>query len=163
MSQLWDNDITDSQRPYVMELQDYLRRIQRERNGTTTVPLDGFYGADTAEAVRQFQIDEGLSATGIVDYKTWEMIFAGNQAIVEQQMPPLTIRGLRQTTLQYGDQGDSVQFLNIMLGIADTIYTDATIQAVKDIQEASFLPITGNTDKRTWDAITALYNQGGAE
>lgn len=161
MSQLWDNDITGSQRPYVMELQNYLRRIQRERYGTTTVPMDGFYGTDTAAGVRQFQTAEGLAPTGTVDRGTWEAIYIVYQDITAQQEPPLTIRGLRKETLQRGEQGDAVQFLNIMLGISDTTYTDATAEAVQRIQRVSFLPVTGDTDKETWNAVTALYNQGG--
>ena len=83
------------------------------------------------------------------------------QDITAQQEPPLTIRGLRQETLQRGEEGDAVQFLNIMLGVTGTIYTDATAEAVEKIQRVSSLPITGDTDKETWNAVTALYNQGG--
>lgn len=163
MSQLWDNDITTDTRPYVMELQSYLRAIQRARYGTTTVPMDGFYGTDTAAGVRQFQQEAGLPVTGNADRATWEAIYLMFSDTDYLQTPPLTIRGLRQSLLQPGDDGDAVIFLNVMLNTPGDTYTTATEEAVRAIQAISFLPVTGNTDKDTWDAVTALYNQGGRE
>lgn len=160
MSQLWDNDITGSQRPYVMELQNYLRRIQRARYGTTTVPMDGYYGSDTAAGVRQFQGAEGLPQTGNADRATWEAVYVAYSDVIARQTSPLTIRGLRDEILRDDDQGDSVQFLNTMLGVNELTYTHDTAEAVKKVQRASFLPVTGETDKKTWNAVTALYNRG---
>lgn len=163
MSNLWDNDISVDSRPYVMELQSYLRAIQRARYGTTSVPMDGFFGADTINGVRQFQEAEGLLPTGTADRRTWEAIYVVYQEVEQQQSPPLTIRGLRAPLLQPGDEGDAVIFLNTMLGTSGETYTIETEAAVRRIQEVSFLPITGNTDKNTWDAVTALYNQRGLQ
>ena len=157
---LWDNDITTDNRPYVMELQNYLRAIQRAQYGSTTVPMDGFYGADTVAGVQQFQQSEGIPATGMVDRVTWEAIYAVYQDTERQQTPPLTIRGLRRPLLQPGDTDDAVIFLNVMLGIIGAKYSTETEEAVRAIQRVSFLPVTGNTDKDTWDAIVALYNRG---
>lgn len=70
------NDITQDRRPYVLELQGYLRAIQRRRYGTTTVPRDGFYGIDTAAGVLSFQAETGLPQTGRADRETWEAIYA---------------------------------------------------------------------------------------
>lgn len=162
MSYLWDNDITSDRRPYVMELQGYLRTIQRDRTGTTTVPVDGFYGTDTEAGVRQFQQENGLPNTGQVDRETWDALFFAHQEVVEQNRPPLLIRGLRQALLQPGDDGDAVVFLNVMLGVIGNTYTTATEQAIRNIQASAQLPMTGNTDKDTWDAVVRLYNQGGA-
>ncbi len=159
---LWDNDITTDHRPYVMELQSYLRTIQRERYGATTVPLDGFFGAATAAGVSQFQTAEGIPRTGTVDRETWEALFRVNQNVTAQQAPPLLIRGLRVPLLQPGDGGDGVIFLNVMLGTLGNVYTTATEEAVRRIQKTALLPVTGNTDKDTWDAVVRLYNRGDA-
>lgn len=158
---LWENDITTDQRPYVLELQSYLRTIQRDRYGATTVPLDGFYGPDTAAGVSQFQTSMGLPRTGIVDRETWNALVETNQEIQLRTAPPLRIRGLRRPLLQPGDDGDAVVFLNVMLGTPGSIYTTATEQAVRQIQKNALLPITGNTDKETWDAVVQIYNRGG--
>lgn len=157
----WDNDITTDQRSYVMELQSYLRALERDRTGTTTVPQDGFFGDDTAAGVRHFQQQAGLPVTGQVDRVTWETLFAAYSEQNRKQAPPLSIIGLRQPELQPGDQGDSVLFLNTMLGLSEPTYTPATVQAIKKFQAAALLPVTGITDKPTWDAVTRLYNQGG--
>lgn len=158
----WDNDITSDRRPYVMELQRYLRTLEREKQGATTVPQDGFFGADTAEGVRRFQKDAGLEITGIVDLRTWEALALAYRELERKEAPPLSIRGLRQPLLQPGDEGDAAVFLNVMLGLADATYTTATEEAVRCIQAAAMLPVNGNTDKPTWDAVVRLYNQGGA-
>lgn len=158
---LWENDITTDQRPYVLEIQSYLRAIQRDRYGATTVPLDGFYGADTAAGVSQFQTSIGLPRTGTVDQPTWDALVIANREIQLRTAPPLRIQGLRTPPLQPGDEGNAVVFLNVMLGTPETVYTTATEQAIRDIQKISLLPVTGNTDKETWDAVVQIYNQGG--
>ncbi len=157
----WENDITTDRRPFVMEVQSYLRALERDKTGTTTVPQDGFYGTATTAGVLQFQQAAGLSMTGTVDRVTWAALFAAYEALRREQAPPMLIRGLRQPILQPGDQGDAVQFLNIMLGLSGTTYTTATEEAVRGAQQSAALPVTGNTDKDTWDAVVQHYNQGG--
>ena len=39
------------------------------------IPADGIFGPQTEGAVKTFQINQGLAATGIVDAKTWAEIF----------------------------------------------------------------------------------------
>lgn len=145
-----------------MELQRYLRALERAKTGTTTVPQDGFFGADTTDGVRRFQGAVGLPETGAVDYATWMALTNAYQEWLTEQEPPMPIRGLRQPLLQPGDQGNDVVFLNVMLGLNDVLYTVATEEAVRRIQTAALLPITGNTDKDTWNAVVRLYNRGGA-
>lgn len=157
---LWDNDITTDNRPYVMELQSYLRTIQRDRYGATTVPLDGFFGTATAAGVSQFQTAAGLPRTGIVDRNTWDALVSANRETENRLALPLFIRGLRVPLLQPGDSGDAVVFLNVMLDTPGVIYTTATEEAVRQIQQSALLPVTGNTDKDTWDAVVRLYNRG---
>ena len=168
---LLDNDITVDSRPYVIELQGYLRTIQRARQGSTTVPQDGYYGPATAEGVRQFQAEEGLPPTGRVDDATWDALYRAYVAITAAAQPPATIVGKGSTPLVEGDRGDPVLFLNAMIGrlsrvynnilytTPDNHYTPTTAYAVRGIQKWADLPITGETDTATWDVITTLYNQ----
>ena len=169
MSTLLDNDITVDSRPYVIELQGYLRTIQRARQGSTTVPQDGYYGPATAEGVRQFQREEGLPPTGRVDAVTWDALYRVYRQIRNDAQPPTAIRGY--TPLKEGDRGDPVVFLNTMIrrlarvynNLPDTPlddrYTAETAYAVGRIQQWAGLPVTGETDTATWDAIATLYNQ----
>ena len=103
----WDNDITTDSRPYVMELQSYLRALQRAQTGATTMPQDGFYDTSTAAGVRQFQTAAGLPTSGEVDLATWEALFAAYQDLQDAQAPPLLIRGLRTLPLRLKQHGES--------------------------------------------------------
>lgn len=156
----WENDITTDRRPYVMELQSYLRALEREQTGTTTVPQDGFFGSDTTDGVRRFQQSAGLTVTGTVDLITWNTLVNAYGEQQRNNAPPLFISGLRRPLLQPGDDGDDVVFLNIMLGLTDRMYTTDTEEAVRLVQTAAFLPVNGHTDQSTWDAVVRLYNQG---
>lgn len=51
---------------YVCVLQDAL-----EVSGQAYVGIDGYFGANTARAVRSFQSQQGLSSDGIVGCQTW--------------------------------------------------------------------------------------------
>jgi peptidoglycan hydrolase-like protein with peptidoglycan-binding domain len=167
---LLDNDITVDSRPYVIELQGYLRTIQRVRQGSTTVPQDGYYGPATADGVRQFQAEEGLPPTGRVDAATWDALYRVYTAITAAAQPPTPIVGKGSTPLVEGDVGDPVLFLNAMIGRLarvynnilytppDPRYTPATTYAVRGIQKWAGLPVTGTTDTATWDIIATLYN-----
>lgn len=169
MSPLLDNDITVDSRPYIIELQGYLRAIQRARNGSSTVPQDGYYGPTTAEGVRQFQQEEGLPPTGRVDADTWDALYRSYRQVQQAAQVPTAIRGY--TPIQEGDRGDPVTFLNVMIGRLARVYNNvpytppgdsysaATAAAIRGIQTWAGLPVTGQTDTATWDTVTTLYNQ----
>lgn len=170
MSRSPDNDITVDIRPYVIELQGYLRTIQRARQDHTTVPQDGYYGPDTTAGVRHFQQEEGLPPTGRVDAATWDALYRAYTAITAARQPPTTIVGKGNPPLTEGDRGDPVLFLNAMIGRLarvyhnlpsvplDDRYTASTVYAVRGIQQWAGLPVTGAADTATWDAVTTLYN-----
>lgn len=171
MSTFLDNDITTDSRPYIIELQGYLRTIQRSRQGNTTVPQDGYYGPATTAGVRQFQQEEGLLPTGRVDAATWNALYRAYVVITSSAQPPITIIGKGDAPLKEGDRGDPVLFLNAMIGRLarvynnisdtppDTRYTPATAYAVRGIQQWAGLPITGEADTATWNTIATLYNE----
>ena len=170
MSHLLDNDISVDTRPYIIELQGYLRTIQRARQGSTTVPQDGYYGPATTDGVRQFQREEGLPDTGRVDAATWEALYRTYVNITAAAQPPTAIVGKGSAPLTEGDRGDPIIFLHTMLRrlarvynnlpsapIGDN-YTENTASAIRHIQEWAGLPTTGDTDTATWNVITTLYN-----
>ena len=175
MTPITVNDITTDYNDHVRELQQYLRVIRRERDGETDVPIDGRFGPLTAAAVRLLQQESGLPVNGDVDRATWEAIFADAQRIIYLRALPTPVQALRmgQASLRVGDENDSVLFLQVMLGSlaarfanlprAETltgIYSDATADTVRLLQQQAGLATTGIVDKPTWDAITILYNQG---
>lgn len=170
MSHLLDNDISVDDRPYIIELQGYLRTVQRARQGSTTVPQDGYYGPATTAGVRWFQQEEGLPPTGQVDAATWDALYHAYIDILSATQPPVAIIGKGNTPLKENDQGDPILFLNAMIGRLarvynnlpsaplDNRYTAATSNAVREIQKWAGLPVSGTTDTATWDAVATLYN-----
>ena len=62
-------------REEIYELQLYLRVIQLARGLRPLVNPDGIYGAETREAVRNFQTANNLPPTGEVDTQTWDRIY----------------------------------------------------------------------------------------
>ncbi|MBQ8683981.1 MAG: peptidoglycan-binding protein [Clostridia bacterium] len=169
------NDISVDRAAYIRELQSYLRTVQRYRTGSTLVPADGIFGSRTTAAVREFQQEEGLPVTGIVDRATWDALYLAYLAVLTILSPPKPIQVYQtpETALVPGDQGDGVAFLQVMLrrlaqrfpGIrAETVitgvYSPVTAQAIAAVQRLSGLPETGNTDRATWEAVTRLYGTG---
>ena len=58
----------------VRQMQEQLNRIAKDYPSIPTIPVDGTYGQQTADAVRVFQNVFGLGQTGVVDYPTWYKI-----------------------------------------------------------------------------------------
>lgn len=58
----------------VKDMQGYLNTIAKNYPLIPIIPVDGYYGNDTAEAVRVFQQIFSLPITGTVDYATWYQI-----------------------------------------------------------------------------------------
>lgn len=61
----------------VFEVQSALRALST-LNGAVRPRLvpDGIYGEETSAAVRAFQVWKSLPETGVVDFVTWQAIFA---------------------------------------------------------------------------------------
>lgn len=56
-------------------LQARLNQLKRQgKSGTTTIVVDGEFGSKTETRVKQFQLDFGLSADGIVGNYTWTIL-----------------------------------------------------------------------------------------
>lgn len=167
------NDITVDRAYYVRELQSFLRTVQRFRTGSTLVPADGIFGSRTAAALREFQQEERLPVTGVADRATWDTLYRAYLAVLAENAAPTPIQGYQTPAfaLVIGDQGDGVAFLQIMLRrlatrypsipaetVISGVYELSTARAVAALQRLSGLPPTGQTDKATWNAVTALYN-----
>ena len=60
----------------VMQLQEQLNTIADTYSNIPKVAVDGIYGENTQNAVRQFQKVFDLPQTGVVDYRTWYKISA---------------------------------------------------------------------------------------
>ena len=168
-----DNRLGDDEALYTRELQQYLRRISQETEDIPLIAIDGVYGPETRDAVAAFQEVYGLPVTGNIDRRTWEAIYEEFLRITESNAPAERIDAFDDSNprLTIGSRGKAVAILQLML---DTIalryinidrvppgemYDERTSTAVGQFQRLARLPVTGETDKRTWNAIVRHFNQ----
>ena len=111
--------------------------------------IDGKYGQTTADAVRAFQIQNGITPVdGVAGSKTLSKLYSADAI-------PATAADVNYETVQQGDTGMLVQdvqgclidlgYLNEMTGV----YDDATVAAVKAFQSAHGLTPDGKCGKNT--------------
>lgn len=99
--------------------------------------VDGLAGPATQQAVKDFQQDNHLNPTGVVDTFTWEKLILPSKE---------------------GDYGKQVKALQVMLNTysslptlsADRDYGPITERVVEKFQEMVGLPKTGEADLNTW-------------
>ncbi len=101
--------------------------------------INGLYKESTQEAIRNFQRDYSLDATGTADPNTQSALFAA-----------------KYRPLQKGDSGDDVKALQSRLtelgyydGKVSGNYLDGSYYAISDFQRKNGLPITGKADVAT--------------
>jgi len=154
-------------------LQKYLRQLAYFDENIPFVPIDGNVGSDTTEAIRAFQERRGLPITGVADLATWEAIYEEYLISLEEEAPPSRFSPFpsepRDYSYKLGDEGFSVSAIQHMLeeisvffpiqtiGITG-IYDEATRDAISELQARYLLPVTGETDKLTWNALVRLYD-----
>lgn len=107
---------------------------------------DGIFGANTYNAVINFQTNQGLTADGIVGNRTWNSLLYPNTKTVRQ-----------------GSRGASVRYLQQQLlsklypvGRIDGVFGNNTLQAVRQFQQENGLAVDGIVGNRTWEALNRL-------
>jgi len=160
--------------PFVTVVQAALNRIGQNYPAIPRIDLvDGIFGGETEEAVRQFQRIFSLTADGVVGRSTWYQINRIYVAVT--RLAELQSQGQREFAigtypqdLSLGDTGAYVEQLQYMLTVLrefiaeippvtrSGVYDIATRDAVRAFQRFEGLPVTGAVDAQTWDA---LYTQ----
>jgi peptidoglycan hydrolase-like protein with peptidoglycan-binding domain len=111
-------------------------------------PVDGRYGPQTTDAVKQLQEVSGLRPDGIVGPLTAEVLRHNAPE------PPADGRAERVKALQR-----QLSWLGFEPGPADGQYGSLTTGAVKRFQEAYDLPVDGIVDRTTADTLRANVAQ----
>lgn len=154
-------------------IQRYLRQLSYFEPTILPPPIDGVAGDDTTRALKAFQKIDGLPETGIADSITFDRLFAAYVASLEERAQPAGIYPFPDApegySLEPGNSTPIVRLVQFMLteisaiydmsaNVAGTgIYDKATEDAVRDLQYRNLLPVTGITDKATWDALARAY------
>ena len=157
----------------VRNMQRYLRQLSYTDSDIPPVPIDGIFGDATSKSRMAFQTKNGLDATGVADRESWDMLYETYLSSVKRFTPPKGFspfpRVPEDYSLRVGDVGfavTAVQFLinevSVILDEIDAIaitgiYNIDTARAVSIFQAANGLPITGDTDKETWDVLVDTY------
>lgn len=115
------------------------------RAGYLSGAADGVYGSQTASAVRAFQQEKGLRATGRIDSATWKAL---QETGGESQM------------LRQGDRGPRVAHLQNLLtlhgfapGATDGVYGGGTTAKVREFQHFNGMKTTGAADGALWEKL----------
>ena len=159
----------------VRNMQRYLRQLSYTDSDIPPVPIDGIFGEATSNSLIAFQRKNGLAATGVADRESWDALYRNYLSSVRRFAPPKGFspfpRVPENYSLSVGDVGfavTAVQFLlnevSLIIDNIDTvaitgIYNIDTARAVSIFQAANGSPITGETDKETWDALVDTYEQ----
>jgi peptidoglycan hydrolase-like protein with peptidoglycan-binding domain len=120
--------------------------------------VNGVYGPTTEQAVRTFQRIREMPVTGVADTPTLNAL-----GVDLSQFGPALVHpdhgSLSRDQLSYGSSGPDVMRLQRALGSVglgvgvDGLYGNETRQAVRTFQRVRGLPVTGNADRSTLNAL----------
>ncbi len=165
----------------VSVIQRQLNRISRNYPAIPRISnTDGLFDAQTENAVRTFQEIFDLPVTGTVDKATWYKIKRYFTAIT--RLGELVTEGLTYEDvatpfpgdLREGMSGTPIRVLQYYLNIlayfnpalntvtSNGVFGSETLNAVNIFQREYDLPVTGIVDRRTWQRLTAAYNESVA-
>ncbi len=139
-----------------------------------TIAVDGIFGEATLNAVRQFQQNNKLPVTGVIDANTWEIMYQQYKGIVDNflsttRLNAPTTRTYPGTPLSLGSRGDDVRAIQDYINVISLAYPrirpvtptgyygENTRNSIREFQQLQNLPQTGVTDEATFNALTSLY------
>ncbi|MGE3377697.1 MAG: peptidoglycan-binding protein [Nocardioides sp.] len=121
----------------------------------------GDYDRATKAAVAGFQDKRGLTATGVVDQRTWKRLVKMTRTPNHDQLFNVLHPG--PALLSAGNSGDPVRAVQARLkqiawlfGDVSGTYDAGTVEAVRGFQAKRGIPVTGEVDQRTMDRLVAM-------
>lgn len=153
-----------------------LNRISRNYPGIPKISApDGYFDAETRDAVQAFQRQFSLPPDGVIGPGTWyaiARIYNGVKRITDinsEGIPPEDVTLLYSTELREGSAGAGVTELQYFLAMIaafnesvrpvaiDGVFGANTRAAVEDFQYDYGLPVTGVVEVNTWRALYNTY------
>jgi peptidoglycan hydrolase-like protein with peptidoglycan-binding domain len=134
--------------PAVKDLQEALKIL-----GFDPGPVDGVFGQQTENAVKQFQQAKEIPVDGVVGRVTWINIDEADQS-----HPVLTLgsTGLPVRRLQ-----SRMSAVGFDTGGVDGRFGPKTEAAVRKLQQDFNLIVDGIVGQQTWNVVDALEDEGG--
>jgi len=167
---------------FVRTLQIRLNRVSSNFPAIPKIyPVDGIFGEETEEAVRAFQQVFDLTPDGIVGSATWYRLLYYYNGV--KRLNDLYAEGLTydevseqfENTLAPGSTNPGVftvqYYLAFLAEFINSIpsppisgfYNETTESSVRAFQDAFGLPVTGEVDLLTWDALHDAYVDAARE
>ena len=156
------------------------RQLNRISDNYPSIPkitnLNGIFGTQTEDAVRQFQYIFNLSQDGIVGKATWykiKNVFNGIARLAELTADRLTyedVSPIYPSLLTEGMSGDYIKTLQYYLDVVayfypqipditvDGYFGEKTKEAVMGFQNLQGLTVDGIVGRDTWRSLTNAYN-----
>jgi peptidoglycan hydrolase-like protein with peptidoglycan-binding domain len=160
----------------VKTLQIRLNRISSNYPGIPKIyPVDGYFGIETENAVKEFQRIFDLTPDGIVGNATWyavQRIFSSVKRLNELNSEGLTLSEVSfefPEVLAVGSSGPGVTTLQYMLSYVanydrtvpsvdiDGIFGQSTRDAVAAFQQTYGLTVDGVVGEITWNTLLNVY------
>lgn len=117
------------------------------------IEIDGFFGDQTAHAVRAFRKAEGLPQGDCVNAATWNALVDASFSMGDRMLY------LRLPHFHGQDVAELQTILNVLgfvVGDEDSIFGPHTEHALRDFQSSAGLPDDGIAGRRTFNAIERL-------
>ena len=140
----------------VRELQHRLRQLDWYAGSIT-----GIYGSSTTRAVRGFQKKRKITATGMVDQHTWNVLVNRTRRPTRAERHNILVPG--PAILKRGSSGMRVRDLQARLkqigwysALVTGNYGSLTAASVRGFQGKRKIPVTGEVDQRTLDRLRAM-------
>lgn len=155
-------------------LQYYLAFVGFFNSALPVIKVDGIFGPQTYNAVKDFQKLYGLQVDGIVGKETWNTLMSAYYGIINalpaeyKSYSSLLYPGYIITVGAQGKVVEQIQTFintiakndkNIPSVTVDGYYGSQTEKAVKAIQKEQGIIETGQVGPLTWNAIVNLYNE----
>ncbi|HEV2897482.1 MAG TPA: peptidoglycan-binding protein [Pseudaminobacter sp.] len=134
--------------PAVKDLQEALKTL-----GFDPGPVDGVFGEQTENAVKQFQQAREIPVDGVVGRVTWINIDEADQS-----HPVLTLGSIGLPARRLQSRMSAVGF---DMGGVDGRFGPKTEAAVRKLQQDFNLTVDGIVGQQTWQVVDALEDEGG--
>lgn len=155
----------------VYEIQTYIRNISRLDPQIPSLVPDGIYGEETTESITAFQRKHLLEQTGKVDSDTWNKLLEENDKALFAFSEPIQTAPVKNGDfpLKRGKESHLNGNINLMLlrlsdfyenlsgAVLSPDYTSETERLIGVFQSLTGIPVTGETDKSTWNLLSSLY------
>ncbi|MEM6520730.1 MAG: peptidoglycan-binding protein [Cyanobacteria bacterium P01_C01_bin.70] len=138
-----------SRSPLVLPVETRLRAL---RYVTDSFVPDDYYGTDTEQAIRNFQLRNSLTADGVADARTREVLLSDNAiANPDAAYPELRVGSQEPAVLRLEVR---LQELNYFRGqIPDEAYDASTEAAISNFQQRNNLPVNGVATVQTQEVL----------